>query len=44
MNVEVGVGSPAPDFQAPSSKGGETGIADYREQAHVVLFFVREYN
>lgn len=44
MNDELSVGSVAPDFRLPSSKGGDMGLADYRGKAHVVLFFVREYN
>ena len=44
MNVELTVGSQAPDFKLPASSGGEAALADYRNRAAVVLFFVREYN
>jgi peroxiredoxin len=43
MSDELTVGSQAPDFRLPSSKGGETGLAEYRGKSRVVLFFVREY-
>lgn len=38
------VGSPAPDFKLMANTGQEIGLADYKGKAHVVLFFVREYN
>ena len=45
MNVEVlDVGSPAPDFKLMANTGQEIGLAVYKGKAHVVLFFVREYN
>jgi peroxiredoxin len=44
MTTELEIGSPAPDFKLPASVGGEIGVQDYRGLAHVVLFFVREYN
>lgn len=44
MSDELNVGSPMPNFKLPSNKGGRTGIADFRGKAHIVLFFVREYN
>jgi len=37
-------GSPAPDFKLMADTGQEIGLADYKGKAHVVLFFVREYN
>ncbi len=40
---EISVGSLAPDFKLPASSGGEVGLADYRNQSSVILFFVREY-
>ena len=43
MNTELEAGSPAPDFKLMASTGQEVGLADYRGQAHVALFFVREY-
>lgn len=44
MTEELDLGSRAPDFTLHSSTGGEVTLADYRGHAHVVLFFVREYN
>jgi len=44
MSDEIAIGSHAPEFRLPSSKGGETGPADSRGKSRVVLFFVREYN
>ena len=44
MSDELSVGSQAPDFKLPSSKGGDAGLADYRGRSRIVLFFVREYN
>ena len=43
MNTELGVGSPAPDFKLMANTNLEIGLADYKGQAHVALFFVREY-
>lgn len=37
-------GSLAPDFKLMASTGREIGLADYKGKAHIVLFFVREYN
>ena len=44
MTDELAAGSPAPNFELPSSSGGEVALADYRDNANVMLFFVREYN
>ena len=44
MNDELNVGSPAPDFRLSAHTGREIGLADYRDKASVVLFFVREFN
>ena len=41
---ELGVGSPAPQFRLPGSTGQDIGLADYADKAHVILFFVREFN
>ncbi len=43
MGDELNVGSMAPDFTLPASKGREVGLVDYRDKSLVVLFFVREY-
>ena len=44
MSDEITVGSQAPNFKLPSSKGNEIGLADYHDKSRVVLFFVREFN
>ena len=44
MSDELSVGSRAPEFRLPANDGREVGLADYRDKANVVLFFVREYN
>ena len=44
MSEELHAGSPAPDFKLPANNGREISLADYRDKAHIVLFFVREYN
>ena len=44
MSDELKVGARAPEFRLPASDGREVGLADYRDKAIVVLFFVREYN
>ena len=40
----VEVGSTAPSFRLPASTGGDIALADYRDRANIVLFFVRAYN
>jgi peroxiredoxin len=42
-NVELGVGSLAPEFKLPSNTGGEIALSDFSGKK-IVLFFVREYN
>jgi len=42
-DVELEVGSSAPDFKLPANTGGEIALNDYRGRK-IVLFFVREYN
>jgi hypothetical protein len=42
LEVEVEVGSAAPDFKLPAHTGGEIALSDYRGKK-VALFFVREY-
>ena len=44
MSDELNIGSRAPDFTLPAQDGREISLADYRDQARVVLFFVREHN
>jgi peroxiredoxin len=43
MNEELNAGKPAPDFKLPANNGREISLADYRDKAFIVLFFVREY-
>ena len=42
-DIELGVGSPAPDFKLPPNTGSEVALSDYHGKK-IVLFFVREYN
>ena len=42
-NIELKVGSSAPDFKLPQNTGGEISLSDYRGKK-IVLFFVREFN
>ena len=44
QSPELEVGSIAPLFRLPGSTGQEIGLADYAGKAHVILFFVREFN
>ena len=44
MNDNPNIGSLAPDFKLSASNGREIRLADYRDNASVVLFFVREFN
>ncbi len=44
MADDLNVGSPAPDFTLPAADGRSVRLADYRNKARVVLFFVREHN
>jgi peroxiredoxin len=39
----LAVGDLAPDFHLPASDGREIALGEYRDRAHVVLFFVRAY-
>ena len=41
-DLELEVGSLAPDFKLPKNSGGEVALSDYRGRL-VVLFFVREH-
>ena len=42
--IDLKIGSIAPDFSLPSNLGREIKLSDFKSQANVVLFFVREYN
>ncbi len=44
MTEELDLGSTAPDFELPAADGRKIRLADYRDTARVVLFFVREHN
>jgi peroxiredoxin len=43
-NVNLTVGSTAPEFRLPASDGNEIALTDYLPQQNVYLFFVREFN
>lgn len=40
---EVREGLTVPDFRLRSGSGEEIGVEDFRDKAHLVIFFVREY-
>jgi peroxiredoxin len=40
--IELEVGSLAPDFKLHSTTGGELSLSDYHGKK-IILFFVREY-
>jgi len=40
---ELAIGALAPDVRLPSNNDNEITLADYRDRAHVVMFFVRVY-
>jgi peroxiredoxin Q/BCP len=44
QSPELEIGSIAPQFRLPGSTGQQIGLADYAGKAHVILFFVREFN
>jgi len=39
----LAIGDLAPDVRLPTNNDREIALADYRDRAHVVLFFVRVY-
>lgn len=41
--MEVIVGSPAPDFSLESNGGTIVRLSEYRERAHVIVYFLREF-
>lgn len=41
--IEAKIGTHAPDFRLPSTRGDEIGLSDFRGKRNVVLFFVREF-
>ncbi len=43
QNINLATGSLAPEFRLAASTGGEVALADYRNKANVILFFVREF-
>lgn len=43
-NLEITIGSLAPDFSLPASTGTKIALADIRSKNNVYLFFVREFN
>ena len=42
-NIELGIGSSAPDFKLQQNTGGEIALSDYRGKKNF-LFFVREHD
>ena len=40
---ELAVGDLAPDFHLTAGDGHEIALADYRDKANLVLFFVRAF-
>lgn len=38
------IGTPAPDFHLIAITGQEIRLSEYKGSAHIVLFFVRDYN
>jgi peroxiredoxin len=42
-NIELEVGTSAPEFKLPAHTGGEIALSDYHGKK-IVLFFVREFN
>jgi peroxiredoxin len=43
-NLDIAIGSLAPEFSLPASNGTEISLADFRSKNNVYLFFVREFN
>jgi peroxiredoxin len=43
-NLDITIGSLAPEFSLPASTGTEVALADFRSKNNVYLFFVREFN
>ena len=43
-NLEITIGSLAPEFSLPASNGTEVALADFHSKKNVYLFFVREFN
>ncbi len=41
LSSRVPAGTLAPTFTLPSATGGNVALADYRDQAHLVLVFLR---
>jgi peroxiredoxin len=42
--LNITPGSIAPEFNLAASSGQKVALADFRSKAHVVLFFIREFN
>jgi len=42
-NLDITIGSLAPEFSLAASTGTEIALADFRSKNNVYLFFVREF-
>jgi len=42
-NLDITIGSLAPEFSLPASTGTEITLVDFRSKNNVYLFFVREF-
>jgi peroxiredoxin len=43
-NLDITIGSLAPEFSLAASTGTQIALADFRSKTSVYLFFVREFN
>jgi peroxiredoxin len=43
-NLEITIGSLAPEFSLPAGTGTRISLADFHSKNNVYIFFVREFN
>jgi peroxiredoxin len=43
IQLQLEIGTPAPNFCLPSSSGNEVCLSDFQRECQIVLFFVREF-
>jgi peroxiredoxin len=43
-NIEIAIGSEAPDFKLTAEDGNVITLSDYLGRQNIYLFFVREFN